>query len=84
MKVLQLMFRQAASRHRDLRTEITDALEELPNLLECTGILNGIWSDSLELHQCSSDLYVSILKTLHHIVYWMKQKSPSKQSHILL
>jgi len=62
----------------DLRTDITDALSEIPVLLSKTRIALDIFQASDELRQCSVELYVATLAALEHILSWYNEKAGSK------
>ena len=70
---------KAAGRLHDLRTEVSDALAELPTLLGRTRMAMGIFRASDELRQCSAELYVATLAALQHIVNWYTEKATSKR-----
>ncbi|KAM6522883.1 hypothetical protein FALCPG4_012498 [Fusarium falciforme] len=65
----------AAARLQDLRSDICDALAEIPVLLKCTHVVLGIFKRSKELHQASAALYSAIIAALHHVVVWYKEKA---------
>jgi hypothetical protein len=69
---------KAAARVHDLRTEISDALAELPTLFANTRIAMGIFKGSKELEQCGVELYVTTLAALRHIVIWYTERVTSK------
>ena len=68
----------AAARFKDVRESIFDALAEIPVQLKNTKLVLKVFEKSQELHQCSSELYLSTLATLQHIVLWFQEKSTSK------
>ena len=68
---------QAAYRLKVLREETYKALIQIPLLLTRTGSILKTFSASVELHQCSSNLYVAILKTLEHILRYYRSRSGS-------
>ncbi|EEU37989.1 uncharacterized protein NECHADRAFT_48249 [Fusarium vanettenii 77-13-4] len=73
----RLIFRvctAAAARLHDLRSDICDALAEIPALLQCTHVALGIFKRSKELHQASAALYSAIIAALHHIVVCIFQQ----------
>jgi len=61
----------------DLRSDICDALAEIPILLKCTHTVLGIFKQSKDLHQASAALYSAIIAALHHIVLWYREKAMS-------
>ncbi|KAK6340045.1 hypothetical protein TWF730_001820 [Orbilia blumenaviensis] len=71
---LKLIF-GAAARLQDLRSDICDALAEIPILLKCTNMALGIFKRSKDLHQASAALYSAIIAALHHIVVWYREKA---------
>ncbi|KAK3367801.1 hypothetical protein B0H63DRAFT_489796 [Podospora didyma] len=71
---LKLIFGAAARLH-DLRSDIGDALAEIPEQLRTTHLAMGIFKRSKELHQTSAALYTAIIAALHHIVVWYKEKA---------
>ena len=68
---------QAASRLKVLREETCKALMQIPLVLTRMGSITKTFSASVELHKCSSDLYVAILNTLEHILRYYRSKSAS-------
>lgn len=68
---------QAASRLKILREETCKALMQIPLVLARMGSILNMSSESVELHKCSSNLYVAILKTLEHILGYYRSKSAS-------
>ncbi|KLU84871.1 hypothetical protein MAPG_03905 [Magnaporthiopsis poae ATCC 64411] len=74
----------AAARLGELRGEISDALEELPNLFSVTSQAIAIFDSPKELEQCAVDLYVATLDALEHIVGWFTQKAAKKAFSSLL
>ncbi|KAL8399856.1 hypothetical protein RB594_000324 [Gaeumannomyces avenae] len=74
----------AAARLRELRGEIADALEELPNLFSVTSQAIAIFDSPKELERCAVDLYVTTLEALEHIVGWFTQKAAKKAFSSLL
>ncbi|KAM7222207.1 hypothetical protein V8F06_002479 [Rhypophila decipiens] len=71
---LKLIFGAAARLH-DLRSDIGDALAEIPDVLRTTHLAMGIFRRPKELHQASAALYTAIISALHHIVLWYKEKA---------
>ncbi|CAD6583586.1 MAG: hypothetical protein ASARMPREDX12_001310 [Alectoria sarmentosa] len=79
---LKLIF-SAAARLQDLRSEICEALAEIPILLASTHRALGAFKKSKALHQCSAALYSATLAALRHIVEWYKEKAIKKFSKSL-
>ena len=69
---------QAASRLKSLREEAYKALTQIPPFLERTGATLKIFHASVQLHKCSSALYIAILATLEHILQYYKTSSASQ------
>ena len=68
---------QAASRLKNLREETSKALMQIPMVLTRMGSIIKTFSASVELHKCSTNLYISILNTLEHILKYYRSKSSS-------
>jgi hypothetical protein len=71
---------QAAARLEDLRTEIANALEEIPYLISITHKALGIFQKSDAVRSAAVDLYVATLAALEHIVRWYAEKATSKDA----
>lgn len=52
----------------EIRESVRDFIEDLPLRLARAKSYIDIFEDSPELHECSADLYVAILRTLDEIV----------------
>lgn len=65
---------------KDLRSEICEALAEIPTLLASTHRALGAFHKSEKLHQCSATLYSATIAALRHIVEWYQEKALSKPS----
>ncbi|KAK2752304.1 hypothetical protein FQN55_007344 [Onygenales sp. PD_40] len=74
---LKLIF-GAAARLEDLRSDISDALAEIPILIATTHKAQGIFKQSDDLRQCSAELYLATITALHHIVKWYKEKASKR------
>ncbi|OAX82257.1 hypothetical protein ACJ72_03394 [Emergomyces africanus] len=68
----------AAARLHDLRTDISDALAEIPILLSSTHQALGIFRRSSDLRRSSAALYSATIAALHHIVSWYREKAMKK------
>ncbi|EGC45637.1 conserved hypothetical protein [Histoplasma capsulatum var. duboisii H88] len=68
----------AAARLHDLRTDISDALTEIPLLISSTHKALGIFRRSNDLRRSSAALYTATIAALHHIVVWYKEKASIK------
>ena len=68
----------AAARFREVRECIFEALAEIPIQLNNTKLILQVFKKSRELHQCSSELYISTLAALQHIVIWFQERATSK------
>ncbi|QSS56288.1 hypothetical protein I7I53_04458 [Histoplasma capsulatum var. duboisii H88] len=68
----------AAARLHDLRTDISDALTEIPLLISSTHKALGIFRRSNDLRRSSAALYTATIAALHHIVVWYKEKASKK------
>ena len=68
---------QAASRLKTLREEACEALSQIPISLAMTGNVLKSFSASVDLHKCSSALYVAILATLEQLLKYYKGNSAS-------
>ncbi|OJD18718.1 hypothetical protein AJ78_01255 [Emergomyces pasteurianus Ep9510] len=68
----------AAARLHDLRTDISDALAEIPILLSSTHQALGIFRRSNDLRRSSAALYSATIAALHHIVVWYREKAMKK------
>ena len=68
---------QAASRLKYLREETCEALMQIPLVLTRTGSILKTFNASVELHKCSSNLYVAILNTLEHVLRYYKTRCAS-------
>ncbi|KLJ12760.1 hypothetical protein EMPG_12242 [Blastomyces silverae] len=71
---LKLIFGAAARLH-DLRTDISDALAEIPILISSTQKALGIFRRSNDLRRSSAALYAATIAALHHIVAWYREKA---------
>ena len=74
-------YEQAAGRLKDLRSEICEALAEIPYLLSSTHRALGAFKKSKELHLCSAALYSATIVALRHIVEWYNEKAMSEICH---
>ncbi|PGH07687.1 hypothetical protein GX51_01696 [Blastomyces parvus] len=74
---LKLIFGAAARLH-DLRTDIGDALTEIPILISSTHKALGIFRKSNDLRRSSAALYAATIAALHHIVAWYREKASKK------
>ncbi|OJD25472.1 hypothetical protein ACJ73_03156 [Blastomyces percursus] len=74
---LKLIFGAAARLH-DLRTDISDALAEIPILISSTHKALGIFRRSNDLRRSSATLYAATIAALHHIVAWYREKASKK------
>ncbi|EEH10615.1 conserved hypothetical protein [Histoplasma capsulatum G186AR] len=70
----------AAARMHDLRTDISDALTEIPLLMSSTHKALGIFRRSNDLRRSSAALYTATIAAVHHIVVWYKEKASSRNS----
>ena len=68
----------AAARLKEVRESVFEALAEIPIQLNNTKLILQVFKKSKELHQCSSELYISTLAALQHIVIWFQEKAISK------
>ena len=75
---------QAAARLKTLREEAYTALTQIPSVLERTGGTLRIFGASVQLHRCSSALYIAILATLEHILQYYKTSSASQSTILVL
>ena len=66
----------------DLRTDICEALEEIPILIKSTNSTMELFAPSTELRLSSLALYSATIAALHHIVAWYKEKAMSTISGI--
>ena len=81
---LQIDVFQAASRLKTLREEAYTALTQIPSVLERTGGILKIFRASVQLHRCSSALYIAILATLEHMFQYYKTNSASQSISLVL
>jgi hypothetical protein len=81
---VRLTVSQAAARLKDLRTEITNVLEEIPYLISVTHKALGIFEKSNEVRSAAVDLYVATIATLEHIVRWYTEKAISEKLYYKL
>lgn len=58
----------AAQQMSEIREDVRNFIEDLPSRLSKAKEYIAIFQDSLQLHQCSADLYVAILSTLDDVV----------------
>ncbi|KAF6230427.1 hypothetical protein HO133_004769 [Letharia lupina] len=58
----------AAQQMSEIREDVRNFIEDLPSRLSKAKEYINIFQDSLQLHQCSADLYVAILSTLDDVV----------------
>ena len=68
----------AAARFKEVRESVFEALAEIPAQLNNTKLIVEVFKKSKELHQCSSELYISTLAALQHIVIWFQERARSK------
>jgi hypothetical protein len=64
---------QAATRLKDLREEIVEALEEVPSIIALTNKASGIFRTSEDVQQLAAGLYVTMLDNLEHIVRYTEK-----------
>ena len=67
----------AAARFKEVRESIFNAIAEIPVLLNNTKLILQVFEDSEELHRSSSELYLSTLTALEHMVTWFQEKATS-------
>ncbi|KAK4208819.1 hypothetical protein QBC37DRAFT_391694 [Rhypophila decipiens] len=75
---LKLIFGAAARLH-DLRSDIGDALAEIPDVLRTTHLAMGIFRRPKELHQASAALYTAIISAFTTLCFETLIKSIFKQ-----
>ncbi|ODH33993.1 hypothetical protein ACO22_03216 [Paracoccidioides brasiliensis] len=80
---MKLIFGAAARLH-DLRSDISDALAEIPTLIASTHKALGIFRTSNDLRRCSAALYSATIAALHLIVVWYKEKALKKLRRSIL
>ena len=68
----------AAARFTEVRESVFKALADIPRHLENTKLILNVFKRSEQLHGSSSELYLSILGTLQHIVVWFRERATSK------
>jgi hypothetical protein len=61
----------------EVRTEIFQALEDIPDKLRRTQVVLQVFQRVEPLHNCSLELYVATLQMLAHIIYWYKSHASS-------
>ena len=67
----------AAFRFKEVRESVFNALSEIPVLLNNTKLILQVFRKSQELHSCSSELYISTLAALAHMVTWFQERALS-------
>lgn len=78
---------RASTRMNEIREFIFTALASIPDEIEKAQLMMEMNRDlkfSPRLHERISELYVSILKVMHHILLWLQKKSAVKQVKSLL
>ncbi|KAL2825514.1 hypothetical protein BJY01DRAFT_256259 [Aspergillus pseudoustus] len=68
----------AAQRIGEVRQEVMDALESLPEILSNTEETLSIYYTSDQMHRKTASLYVSIVDALEAILAWFKRRAAGK------
>ena len=68
---------KAAARFSEVRESVFETLSQIPLLLCNTKLVADVFQPSKELHEHSSELYISVLAALAHIVEWFRKKALS-------
>jgi hypothetical protein len=78
--------KQAASRLKDLREDISKILMEIPTILSCANRAQNVFKTSKELRRVGTEVFVATITLLQHILVYYKVKVASKSntfSHVL-